>query len=150
MLKGIIFDMDGVLINSEPFHYRVWKETLRERGVDLDYEVYKDCIGSTIGFLMQILHDHYGISPEDTSLREEMSKKKEELIRKEGYPPLIPYVKELLEKLYAGGYGLAVASSSPFSYIEKVTEHWGIRKYFRRLISGESVRNPKPAPDIFC
>ena len=71
MLKGIIFDMDGVLINSEPFHYRVWKETLKERGIDLDYEVYKGCIGSTIGVLMQILHDHYGISLEDTSLREE-------------------------------------------------------------------------------
>ena len=149
MLKGIIFDMDGVLINSEPFHYRVWKETLRERGTDLDYEVYKDCIGSTIGTLMQILHKHYGISLEDTSLREEMNAKKEELIRKEGYPPLIPYVKELLEKLYKGGYGLAVASSSPLSYIEKVTDHWGIRKYFHSLVSGESVENPKPAPDVF-
>ena len=149
MLKGIIFDMDGVLINSEPFHYRVWKETLRERGIDLDYEVYKDCIGSTIGTLMQILHKHYGISLEDTSLREEMNAKKEELIRKEGYPPLIPYVKELLEKLYKGGYGLAVASSSPLSYIEKVTDHWGIRKYFHSLVSGESVENPKPAPDVF-
>ena len=115
MLKGIIFDMDGVLINSEPFHYRVWKETLKRRGVDLDYEVYKECIGSTAGFLLQLLHKHYGIPLEDTSLREEMSAIKEELIRKEGYPPLIPYVKELLEKLYTGGYGLAVASSSPLS-----------------------------------
>ncbi|HJB33028.1 MAG TPA: HAD hydrolase-like protein, partial [Candidatus Blautia merdipullorum] len=39
MLKGIIFDMDGVLINSEPFHFKVWKETLKRRGVDLDYSV---------------------------------------------------------------------------------------------------------------
>ena len=78
-----------------------------------------------------------------------MNAKKEELIRKEGYPPLIPYVKELLEKLYKGGYGLAVASSSPLSYIEKVTDHWGIRKYFHSLVSGESVENPKPAPDVF-
>ena len=149
MLKGIIFDMDGVLINSEPFHYRVWKETLKERGIDLDYEVYKGCIGSTIGVLMQILHDRYGISLEDTSLRQEMSEKKAELIRKEGYPPLIPYVKEFLEKLYQGGYKLAVASSSPLSYIEKVTEHWDIRRYFAILVSGESVENPKPAPDVF-
>ena len=54
-LKGIIFDMDGVLINSEPFHYRVWKETLRRRGIRLDYEVYKPCIGSTVSFLMKLL-----------------------------------------------------------------------------------------------
>ena len=50
MLKGIIFDMDGVLINSEPFHFKVWKETLKRRGVDLDYSVYKNSIGSTDGF----------------------------------------------------------------------------------------------------
>ena len=117
MLKGIIFDMDGVLINSEPFHYRVWKETLKERGIDLDYEVYKGCIGSTIGVLMQILHDRYGISLEDTSLRQEMSEKKAELIRKKVIRPLIPYVKEFLEKLYQGGYKLAVASFlAPFLY----------------------------------
>lgn len=50
MLKGIIFDMDGVLINSEPFHFQVWKETLKARGIHIDYEVYKPCIGSTVVF----------------------------------------------------------------------------------------------------
>ena len=149
MLKGIIFDMDGVLINSEPFHYRVWKETLKERGVDLDYDIYKDCIGSTMGFLMGILHKHYGISFQDSSLVREMRKKKEELMKKEGYPPLIPYVKELLQKLARQGYRMAVASSSPQLYIEEVTRHWEIGQYFDKLVSGESVEKPKPAPDVF-
>lgn len=149
MLKGIIFDMDGVLINSEPFHYRVWKETLKERGVDLDYDIYKDCIGSTMGFLMGLLHKHYGISFQDSSLVREMRKKKEELMKKEGYPPLIPYVKELLQKLARQGYRMAVASSSPQLYIEEVTRHWEIGQYFDKLVSGESVEKPKPAPDIF-
>ena len=149
MLKGIIFDMDGVLINSEPFHYRVWKETLKERGVDLDYDIYKDCIGSTMGFLMGLLHKHYGISFQDSSLVREMRKKKEDLMKKEGYPPLIPYVKELLQKLARQGYRMAVASSSPQLYIEEVTRHWEIGQYFDKLVSGESVEKPKPAPDIF-
>lgn len=149
MLKGIIFDMDGVLINSEPFHYRAWKETLKGRNIDLDYKVYRGCIGSTIDYLMKILHDHYGIPLEDVSLRREMNEKKDELIKKEGYPPLIPYVKEFLHRLSEGGYQLAVASSSPLSYIERVTDHWGIQKYFQKLVSGESVKNPKPAPDVF-
>lgn len=149
MLKGIIFDMDGVLINSEPFHYRVWKETLKERGVDLDYDIYKDCIGSTMGFLMGLLHKHYGISFQDSSLVRDMRKKKEELMKKEGYPPLIPYVKELLQKLARQGYRMAVASSSPQLYIEEVTRHWEIGQYFDKLVSGESVEKPKPAPDVF-
>ena len=92
MLKGIIFDMDGVLINSEPFHFRVWKETLQRRGINLDYNVYKDCIGSTVSFLMKLLHENYGISLEDDSLLTEMKEMKEELMKKEGFPPLIPYV----------------------------------------------------------
>ena len=141
--------MDGVLINSEPFHYRVWKETLKERGVDLDYDIYKDCIGSTMGFLMGLLHKHYGISFQDSSLVREMRKKKEDLMKKEGYPPLIPYVKELLQKLARQGYRMAVASSSPQLYIEEVTRHWEIGQYFDKLVSGESVEKPKPAPDIF-
>ena len=107
MLKGIIFDMDGVLINSEPFHYRIWKETLRRRGIQIEYEVYKACIGSTVGFLMKLLHEHYGVSLQDTALVEEMREIKEEMMAKEGYPPLIPYVKELLEKLCGSGYQLA-------------------------------------------
>ena len=149
MLKGIIFDMDGVLINSEPFHFKVWKETLKRRGVDLDYSVYKNSIGSTDGFLMQLLYENYGIDPWDTSLMTEMEALKEELMEKEGFPLLIPYVKELLEKLSKGGYQMAVASSSPQEYIEKITSYWGIQKYFNKLVSGESVAHPKPAPDVF-
>lgn len=132
--------MDGVLINSEPFHYRVWKETLRQRGVNLEYQVYKACIGSTVGFLMGLLHEHYGIDAQDSSLVREMQEMKKKLIKKEGYPPLIPYVKELLQNLSGAGYQLAVASSSPLAYIEEVMKHWEIGQYFTHLISGESVK----------
>lgn len=148
-LKGIIFDMDGVLINSEPFHYRVWKETLRRRGIRLDYEVYKPCIGSTVSFLMKLLQENYGIDENDEELVLEMKRIKQEMVEKDGYPPLLPHVEELLERLSQAGYDLAVASSSPQSYIEEVTENRRIRKYFKYLVSGESVENPKPAPDIF-
>lgn len=149
MLKGIIFDMDGVLINSEPFHYQVWKEALRRRGIEVDYEVYKPCIGSTVGFLMKLLHDSYGIDQYDESLPMEVKRIKQELIEKQGYPPLIPYVKEMLERFQQAGYSMGIASSSPQSYIENVTKFWGIDSYFQVLLSGETVEHPKPAPDIF-
>lgn len=149
MLKGIIFDMDGVLINSEPFHFKVWEETLKRRGIYIEYEIYRPCIGSTIGFLMDLLHEHYGISRNDEDLIKEMRVMKEEMIKKQGYPPLIPYIKELLHRLFEAGYDMAVASSSPLEYIENVTRYWGIQKYFKYLVSGESVEKPKPAPDVF-
>ena len=56
-MKAVIFDMDGVLINTEPLHYRCWKEILKEKnGIDLDYEVYLPCIGSTRGFFMDLIN----------------------------------------------------------------------------------------------
>lgn len=149
MLKGIIFDMDGVLINSEPFHYQVWKEALKKRGINLDYEIYKPCIGSTVQVLMQILHEHYGVDEKDDSLPLEVKNLKQEMIEKQGYPPLIPYVKDMLERFHEAGYQMAVASSSPQEYIENVTSYWGISPYFQVLVSGEHVEHPKPAPDIF-
>ena len=149
MLKGIIFDMDGVLINSEPFHYQVWKEALKKSGINLDYEIYKPCIGSTVQVLMQILHEHYGVDEKDDSLSLEVKNLKQEMIEKQGYPPLIPYVKDMLERFHEAGYQMAVASSSPQEYIENVTSYWGISSYFQVLVSGEHVEHPKPAPDIF-
>ena len=89
MLKGIIFDMDGVLINSEPFHFQVWKETLKARGIHIDYEVYKPCIGSTVGFLMELLHEHYQVDVQDTALIAEMKSMKKKMIEERGYPSLI-------------------------------------------------------------
>ena len=148
MLKGIIFDMDGVLINSEPVHYRVWKQALAARGIELDYEIYKPCIGSTNGFLMDILHDNYGISREDRELVKSMQQIKEKVIEEEGFP-MIEGVPELLKRLKDRGYRLAIASSSPIAYIRQVVTSLGIDGYFDILVSGEQVKNPKPAPDVF-
>ncbi len=83
--------MDGVLINSEPVHYRVWKQTLAARGIELDYEIYKPCIGSTNGFLMDILHDNYGISRDDEELVKTMKQIKEQVIKEEGFPMIEGY-----------------------------------------------------------
>lgn len=148
MLKGIIFDMDGVLINSEPVHYRIWKEALLTRGIELDYEVYKPCIGSTLGFLMNLLHETYGIDREDKALVDTMKKIKAETVEREGIP-MIEGVPQLLERLKNAGYKMAIASSSPLSYIQMVTKRLNIRHYFDKILSGENVKHPKPAPDVF-
>ena len=59
-MKAIIFDMDGVLVNTEPLHYKCWKEVVKEDGIDLEFNVYKACIGATRDVLLDILKEHYG------------------------------------------------------------------------------------------
>ena len=59
-MKAMIFDMDGVLVNTEPLHYECWKAALADEGVDMSYEVYKPCIGSTVGYMKKHKKDAYG------------------------------------------------------------------------------------------
>ena len=148
MLKGIIFDMDGVLINSEPVHYEIWKITMKQRNIDLSYDIFKPCIGSTVGFLMKILHEAYGIDINDRKLMEEHDIVKKRIMEERGYP-LIEGVPELLKRLHGAGYKIGIASSSPEPYIREVVQTLGIHEYFQVICSGEDVSHPKPAPDVF-
>ena len=60
MGKYILFDMDGVLVNTEPMHFEIWKKVFKEKGIDIDYEHYKGCIGSTRSFLYNLIKEGAG------------------------------------------------------------------------------------------
>lgn len=148
MLKAIIFDMDGVLINTEPLHFEVWKRVFQNRGIEVSYEVYKDCIGSTAKYLLELIRKNYGVDFEDDDIRREAAQMKESIIKERGFPE-ISGVKEMLERLDSAGIQMAVASSSAEKYIQEAMKTLGIESFFQVLCSGENVKNPKPAPDVF-
>lgn len=149
MLKAVIFDMDGVLVDSEPLHYEVNKVTVQERfGIDLNYEYYKQYIGSTVMYMWEKIIKDFSIegytAKELFDLSEEV---KERLVDEKGYPEVqgvVSFVKSLAKK-----YKLAVASSSALVNIEKNVKKLGISEDFDVLVTGLSVKSPKPAPDIF-
>ena len=89
-MKAVIFDMDGVLINTEPLHYRCWKEILKEKnGIDLDYEIYLPCIGSTRGFFMDLINENYGSVFDDVDkMNALMKEKKAQITEAEGFPEM--------------------------------------------------------------
>ena len=132
----MIFDMDGVLVNTEPLHYECWKAALADEGVDMSYEVYKPCIGSTVGYLMKLLKEAYGETVSDAeTLRARMYAKKEEIVQKDGFPQ-IPGVKEAIKRFYDEGFRLEVASSSAGYYIGRVLDALEIRQCIQRRGSG--------------
>lgn len=149
MDKYILFDMDGVLINTEPMHFEIWKKVFKEKGIDIDYEHYKGCIGSTRRFLYDLIKEGYGV---DVSVYEDLperfSKLKDEMIKEKGIPRIEGAV-ETIRYLYDKGYKMAVASSSSQDYIESQMKTLGIDKCFKVLFSAENVEKPKPAPDVF-
>lgn len=148
MLKAIIFDMDGVLVNSEPLHYEVDRQLLEGLGYQLDYDYYKQFIGSTNTYLWSCIRSHFGLEPSVETLKVMADEKKRQLVDENGFPP-IHGVEPMIRRLFEAGYVLAVASSSPVSYIEEVTAYFQIRQYFQVLVSADALGKPKPAPDIY-
>lgn len=149
MIKCVIFDMDGVLIDTEPLHYKVWQEVFAERGLSIDYENYKDCIGSTRKFLYELILKNYGRDfRDDPTIPKRFIEIKDKFLNENGIPQ-IEGVVETVKALHEKGYMLAVASSSPLRYINFAMEKLGIASCFDLLLSGEQVKNPKPAPDTF-
>lgn len=147
--KAVLFDMDGVLINTEPLHFRMWKEAFHNRGVEIDYEGYKDCIGGTEEFLRELIFRNYGADfREDKTLKAEVMAIKKRLIAEKGFPKM-PGVKEMLRDLYEAGFLMAIASSSSVSFIELAMDYIGVKQYFHVINSGENVARSKPAPDIY-
>lgn len=148
MLKAVIFDMDGVLVDSEPLNLKALINTLKDFGANLTLEYCSKFVGLSDTDTMEQIIDEYKIYATVDELKIANKIMKRKLIKEEGYPP-IPYVITLIKDLYRNGIKMAVASSSSESDIIYITKTLGIYKYFDKIVSGDSVEHSKPDPEIF-
>lgn len=151
MIKGVIFDMDGVLIDSEPMHYLVLTKYLKEvLNIEITREQYNGFIGSTNTHILTFLKESHNLKREVPDMVQEYDQAIEAffLASKETITP-IDGVDVLISQLYKENLKLAVASSSAKNRIDMVIGTFGMDKYFSAKISGQQVSRSKPAPDIF-
>ena len=146
--KAVIFDMDGVIFDSERLVYEGWMELADKYGFE-DFEIpYRRCIGSNAIVSKQIFLDFYGKDFPYDIYKEEQSKKYHERYD-HGRLPLKPGVRELLEYLQGQQYGIAIASSTRTSLVRQQIADAGLLTYFDRITGGDQVTKSKPEPDIY-
>ena len=112
MLKAVIFDMDGVIINSEPQHYQAYVMVCQEYGIEFPYEEYKGFIGGTHQKVCEYVSYELKVPLSPEVIREKIRENIAYLIKTEGYEE-IKGIKSLIQDLYKNQYKLAIASSSP-------------------------------------
>lgn len=148
MLKAVLFDMDGVIIDSEPLHARAAIHALNKFNVTLTTEFCYSFIGSTAKHMLEVVKEKWQLPFSIETLMEANDAAKKELVALEGYPA-IPGVRKLMEALYQEGFQLAIASSSPLEEILDTVERLQLGGFLQKIVSGMQVSHPKPAPDIF-
>lgn len=148
MLKAVIFDMDGVIIDSEPQHARAAVLAMQKYNINISLNYVYQFIGSTTYHMCQTMIKDFQIAADPEEILKTNEEMKELLRQREGYIA-IPFVLDLIKNLHAHGLKLIIASSSSPSEIESVMDFFQIREYFEGYVSGTEVAHPKPAPDIF-
>ena len=147
-MKAVIFDMDGVIFDSERATYLCWKKVAEDHGLAGMDEVYRKCIGVTVEVTRQICLDAYG---EDFPY-EEFGKEASILYHAEydgGRLPVKEGVREILSYLKDNGIPTAIASSTRQERVIRQLREAGLLEFFDEVVGGESVSRSKPAPDIF-
>ena len=148
-LQCVIFDMDGVIIDSEEIHKKAYYETFKNLGVEVSEDLYKTMTGSSTINAFQKLVNHFNLDdvPEELVLQ----KRKCYVNYFENDPTLslVNGVKELIQFLYKQNLTLVLASSSAMVNINRVFSRFDLNQYFTAKISGADLTASKPHPEIF-
>jgi HAD superfamily hydrolase (TIGR01509 family) len=146
--EAIIFDMDGVLVDSNPFHLRKWVALFKAHGIPFDEQELPKVV---LGPPNEVTFPRY--MGKDLS-REQMAALSEEL--EENFRRAIgpharafPGVRSFIEACHAQGIAMAVASAAIGKNVEFLISALGLRLYFRELLTGDEVTHPKPHPEVY-
>ncbi len=146
-MRAIIFDMDGVLLDSEPLHFEATRELLAEHGVSYAPADDENFYGCTDRDVFTALKARYGLAAAERELAEDWIQRVVALLPGRASP--LAGVPEVLVQLRARGVRLALASSSAPAIVETTLAALRVSGFFEVRVSGHEVANGKPSPDIF-
>jgi HAD superfamily hydrolase (TIGR01509 family) len=144
-LKLVLFDLDGVILNSEPLHDHAKKRILNEAGVTEDLDLSWS-VGKPSRMLWSQMRTMYGLELSEDELEQHQYDYIMEEIKEKQIPPSVGLI-ELLSWLKENQIRIGLVSSSWGSFVHSVLDHYNIKCYFDYVIAGDDVERKKPFPD---
>jgi HAD superfamily hydrolase (TIGR01509 family) len=145
--SAIIFDMDGLMIDSEPIALEVWRNLAAEYGREVSEELYREVIGETPIFGVRYLRAALELPMGEQELLDEYWTRRTRMMCERVQPA--DGLIELINLLESNGVRMAVASNSPCEYVESILRAFELDGYFECVRSSEDVPQGKPAPDVY-
>ena len=146
MIDGVVFDLDGLLLDSEQVWDAAREELVRERGGRWHQNAQRDMMGMSSPEWSRYLHDELGLREPPEEINREVVRRLEAIYRER--LPVLPGAREAVERISAH-WPLALASSSNRELIDLALELLGIAPLFEATVSSEEVPRGKPAPDVY-
>lgn len=147
-IRGIIFDVDGLIADTDALHYQTWQQLADEVGVSFSYDKYISMSGGGHRRNARIFTE--GLDVDAATIQSWMAKKQAYYVQlRDQLSPadVLPGVQALIEEIAASSLKMGVGSSSRNA--KHVLKNLGLADYFSVIADGHTVRNLKPAPDIF-
>ncbi|SDM58842.1 HAD family hydrolase [Siphonobacter aquaeclarae] len=149
MIRTVIFDMDGVIVDTEPVHRYAFFRHFDELGIEIPTEKYVTFTGQSTRNVYQRIKDEFGVEGTVAELVDRKRAIFNNAFDEKEDLDLLPGVRTLIEDLYANGIQLILASSSAKVTIGRIFRRFGLYPYFTDIVSGEDFPKSKPDPAIF-
>jgi len=149
MLKAILFDMDGVIVDTEPLHYKAYHKMFEDYKIIVDKDLYESFTGQSTKNVCTRLVNHFNLDAHPKDL--ELCKRSHfnSLFETDESLQLLDGVYDIIVDYYNNGLTLVLASSASNSTIEKVFTRFKLDPFFKAKISGATLKASKPHPEIF-
>ncbi len=148
-LKAVLFDMDGVIVDTEPLHRKSYFKMFEEVGIKVPEPLYDSFTGQATLPICQTLCRHFELDQSAENLVATKRKHFKYIFENDNDLKLIDGVLKLIQDYYNNGLTLVLASSASMVNIDRIFDRFDLNRYFKAKISGADLKASKPHPEIF-